>query len=179
MRRAVFLTSALMFCSVWLGGCTSVPRGLEPVADFNAERYLGKWYEIARLDHRFERNLSNVTAQYSWRDAGGIDVVNRGYNTKTGEWQEATAVARFRQDPDIASLRVSFQWPFYGGYHVIALDENYKWAMVTGNNRSYLWILSREPTLDPAIQERLIEQADEWGFETEELIFVSHRPPTP
>ena len=158
-----------------LGGCASVPEGLEPVKGFELDRYLGTWHEIARLDHSFERGLSKVTAEYTKQDDGSIQVVNRGYDARRGKWREARGVARFRGCLDVASLKVTFFWPFWGGYHVIALEhEGYSYAMVTSSNRNYLWILARQKRLDPAIQNELLAKAKEWGFRTEDLIFVEH-----
>jgi apolipoprotein D and lipocalin family protein len=156
-------------------GCTGVPKGVRPVEGFEADRYLGKWYEVARLDHSFERGLSRVTAEYARRDDGAISVVNRGYDARRDRWKEAHAVARFRGEESVASLRVTFQWPFSGGYHVIALDDaGYRWAMVSGPSRGYLWILAREPDLDPAIVDKLVAEARALGYPADELIFVEH-----
>jgi len=158
-----------------LAGCTSIPEGLQPVSGFEVDRYLGKWYEIARLDHSFERNLSNVTAEYSLRDGGGIDVLNKGYDKRKGEWREIKGVARFIGEKNVGSLKVSFFGPFWGGYHVIALDkENYRYSMVTGPSRSYLWILSRDKVLDQKIVAELVARAKECEFDTEKLIYVEH-----
>ena len=159
--------------SAILGGCASVPQGLRPVNDFQADRYLGTWYEIARLDHSFERGLSQVTAEYSRKDDGSIQVVNRGYDAARGQWREAKGVASFVGPSDVASLKVTFFWPFYGGYHVIALDrEVYNYAMVTSSSRDYLWILARQKHLDPTVLRSLVAQAKEWGFDTDCLIYV-------
>jgi apolipoprotein D and lipocalin family protein len=158
-----------------LAGCTSIPEGLQSVGGFEVDRYLGKWYEIARLDHSFERNLSNVTGEYSLRDGGGIDVLNKGYDKRKGEWREIKGVARFIGEKNVGSLKVSFFAPFWGGYHVIALDkENYRYSMVTGPSRSYLWILSRDKMLDQKIVAELVARAKEWNFDTEKLIYVEH-----
>ena len=156
-------------------GCTGVPKGLTPVMGFDKEKYLGTWYEIARLDHSFERNMTNVRADYSTGEKGDIRVVNKGFDTKKNAWKSVEGRAKFISSPDSDSLKVSFFGPFYGGYHVIALDkEDYRYAMVAGPNRSYLWILAREKTLDASIQADLISQAEAWGFETENLIMVDH-----
>lgn len=164
-----------VLATVILGGCASAPEGLQPVTGFQADRYLGTWYEIARLDHSFERGLSKVTADYSRRDDGSIQVVNRGYDAQRGKWREARAVARFNGPTDAASLKVTFFWPFSGAYNVIILDqEGYNYAMVTSSSRDYLWILARQKRLDPAIQNELLAKAKEWGFRTEDLIFVEH-----
>lgn len=157
-----------------LTGCTGIPDGLEPVDEFELDRYLGTWYEIARLDHRFERGLSNVTADYSRREDGGVKVVNRGFNEAEGEWQEALGKAYFVGSPDVGRLKVSFFGPFYGGYNVIALDkQGYRYSVVAGPDRSYFWILARTPTLETVVLERLIEGARSDGFPTDELILVS------
>ncbi len=156
-----------------LGGCTGVPEGLETVTGFEPDRYLGKWYEIARLDHSFERNLRNVTAYYSRKQGGEIVVINRGLNKETGEWKEIEGRARFIKNESVGSLKVSFFGPFYGGYHIIALDkENYAYAMVAGPSRSYLWVLARDKTLDPETISDLVSRAKQWGFETDKLIYV-------
>ena len=158
-----------------LSACVGVPEGLTPVGGFEVERYLGRWYEIARLDHSFERGLIDVTAEYVKRPDGTIAVTNRGFDPVKGRWREANGVARFTGDPTVASLKVSFVRPFWGGYNVLALDrDGYRWAMVAGPSRSYLWILCREPTLDPAVLASLRDQAHRWGFDTEALIVVSH-----
>jgi apolipoprotein D and lipocalin family protein len=168
------ISSALLLTTVLLG-CTGVPKGLKPVSEFDGQRYMGKWYEIARLDHSFERNLSNVSATYAIDSAGVISVINRGYNEKTGEWKQIEGRARFIGDNTVGSLKVSFFGPFYGGYHVIALDkENYSYAMVAGPNLSYLWILSRSTSLDESILSNLTGKAAEWGFETSEPIAIRH-----
>ena len=163
---------------ILLLGCTGIPEGLQAVDGFDAGRYLGKWYEIARLDHAFERGLANVTAEYSRGIGDDIEVVNRGFDTQKGQWREIRGVARFIGEKNIGSLEVSFFGPFWGGYHIIALDrEHYGYAMITGPSRSYLWILSREKMLDEQILTGLISRAKAWGFETDRLIFVEHNMP--
>jgi apolipoprotein D and lipocalin family protein len=154
-------------------GCTSLPENVTPVKDFDLNQYLGPWYEIARMDHSFERNLIKVTANYSRRDDGGVDVINRGYNVKTKEWEQADGKAYFVSSPDVGHLKVSFFGPFYSSYVVIALDKgNYQYAMVGGPDYSYLWILSRKPRLDKDIQQQLMQTARQLGYDTDELIIV-------
>jgi apolipoprotein D and lipocalin family protein len=157
-----------------LTGCSSVsaPEGLQPVSNLDATRYLGTWHEIARLENRFERGLSQITANYSLREDQNIRVINRGYNAEDGEWDEAEGIAKFLGDRNVGSLKVSFFRPFYGGYHIIALDEeNYEYSMVSGSNRSYLWILAREPQLPEATLSKLLQQAHSSGFDTNALVF--------
>lgn len=156
-------------------GCTGVPEGIEVVTEFDLKRYLGTWYEVARLDHRFERGMSNVTAEYSMRADGGVSVVNRGYKIAADEWEEATGKAYFVDDPDVGRLKVSFFGPFYGGYNIIELDkEDYQYAMIAGPDRNYLWILARSPDLDEGVISGLVNKARLLGFPTNELIYVDH-----
>jgi apolipoprotein D and lipocalin family protein len=175
--KSSLINVCLSALALMLGGCTSIPSGLTPVTGFEADRYLGKWYEIARLDHVFERGLDHVTADYTKRPDGAIAVLNRGYDPIKRRWREAKGVARFRGEPTVGSLKVTFFWPFRGGYHVITLDPDYRWALVAGPSRKYLWILSREPQLAPDIYDRLVRQAREAGFSTDDLIRVSHASP--
>ena len=157
-----------------LTACTGIPEGAEPVKGFSLDQYLGTWYEVARMDHKFERGLSNVTAEYSLRDDGGVRVLNRGFNEAKGEWDEAEGKAYFVDDMTTGQLKVSFFGPFYASYNVIALDKDkYQWSLVAGPDTDYLWILSREPELDQAIVDDLLSRAKNLGFKTDELIYVS------
>lgn len=169
VRSSVWLI--LLLLPLVFGGCTGIPEGVRPIGGFELDRYLGTWYEIARLDHSFERGLSAVSASYSPRDDGGLDVLNRGFDATRGEWKEARGRAYFLADPGVGSLKVSFFGPFYGGYHVFALDPDYRWALVAGYDHDYLWILAREPQLPPAVVEDLLARARRAGFATDRLIF--------
>ena len=170
MTRPLLLSTLMLL----LTACTGIPETVKPVSGFDVERYLGTWYEIARLDHSFERGLERVTAEYTRRGDGGIKVINRGFKTSSNEWKQAEGKAYFIGEPSIGRLKVSFFGPFYGGYNVIALDPDYRFAMVCGPDMSYLWILARTPTLSADIKQSLIGQAHAAGFATEKLIFVSH-----
>ena len=157
-----------------LMGCTGMPEGTQPVRGFELDRYLGTWYEIARMDHRFERGLSNVTAEYALKDDGGVRVLNRGFNTDKETWKEAEGKAYFVGDSTVGQLKVSFFWSFYAAYNIIALDQDaYQWSLVTGPDKDYLWILSRTPDLDPSVTDRLVEMAKTLGYQIDALIFVS------
>ncbi len=163
--------------TLFLAACVSVPPGIEPVKGFDAGRYTGTWYEIARLDHSFERGLTNVRAEYTMRKDGGIDVINSGFNPGKKVWKRATGKGYFVGSPDIGQLKVSFFGPFYGAYNIIALDRDYTWAIVCGNTRNYLWILSRTPKPDEPVKTALIEKAKTMGFDTDKLIIVQHQFP--
>ena len=160
-----------------IGGCVAIPADIEPVQGFELDRYLGRWYEIARLDHSFERGLTRVTADYGLMEDGRVRVVNRGYRAEEGRWETAEGVAAFVGPADVGRLKVSFFGPFYGGYNIISLDKAaYEYALVCGPSRSYLWILARKPRLDPAVLADLTARARGLGFAVDELILVDHGP---
>ncbi|HOW26306.1 MAG TPA: lipocalin family protein [Bacteroidales bacterium] len=154
--------------------CSTIPKGVNAVSSFEIEKYMGKWYEIARMDFRFERNLNNTTAEYSIKKNGTIQVDNRGYNYLTKEWKQAIGKAKFAGDPDIAMLKVSFFGPFYSGYNVIALDSEYTYALICGKNLRYLWILSRRTILPEDIKMKYLKIAQKAGYDTSSLVWVEH-----
>lgn len=151
------------------------PKGVLPIGHFDASRYLGKWYEVARLENRFERGLEQVTATYGLRSDGGISVLNRGYDPQKQKWHESEGKAYFTGAPTTAALKVSFFGPFYGGYNVIALDDDYQYALVSGPNRDYLWILSRTPTIPDTVKHDYLRVAHNLGFATDKLLWVPQR----
>lgn len=166
----------LIIWVLFLTGCVSVPENIKPVDHFSLEKYLGKWYEIARLNHSFERGLTRVSAEYSLRGDGGVRVLNRGYSAIEDEWKEAEGKAYFVKETDQGYLKVSFFGPFYGAYVVFDLDhEHYQYALVCGPDKSYLWILSRTPHMKTDIKDKLVDKARALGFEVDNLIFVDHR----
>jgi len=167
----------LVLFSFSLSGCTGLPRGVEPVQNFELNRYLGTWYEVARLDHSFERGLTRVMAEYTMRDDGLIKVLNWGYRAESRRWKLVVGKAEFVRSADEGYLKVSFVWPFYGAYVIMELDESYQYALVCGANRNYLWILARKPSLDEAVLERLLARAQELGFATDQLIYPQIDPP--
>jgi apolipoprotein D and lipocalin family protein len=170
MKRRLFL----LLLPALLAGCVTRPDNITPVAHLDTARYLGKWYEIARMDHSFERGMSHVSAEYSARDDGGLKVVNRGYKAVDAKWKEAIGKAYFVGEPDQGFLKVSFFGPFYGSYIVFDLDqENYSYSLVSGPDKSYFWLLSRTPKLDDATKARLVGKAQALGFDTSKLIYVS------
>lgn len=172
MNNLKSLIMTLILGSSLLFSCAGIPEGLVAVKNFDSGKYLGKWYEIARFDFRFERNLDNTTANYSLNEDGSIKVVNAGFNYKKGEWSEAIGKAKFVGSKDEARLKVSFFGPFYGAYNVIALDKDYKYALIVGKNQKYLWILSREKTIPDNIKNEYVSIAQKAGFDTDKLIWV-------
>lgn len=168
MPRLVLLAAGLM-----LSACTGVAEGITPVGNFKLDRYLGKWYEIARLDHDFERGLERVTAEYSLRDDGGVRVLNSGYSADSGKRETAEGKAFFVAGSNVGHLKVSFFGPFYGSYVIFKLDEdNYDYAFITSYNKSYLWLLARTPEVDRSVVDEFLRSAKSNGFDTDEIIFV-------
>lgn len=150
----------------------TTPEGVTPVKPFDLNKYLGKWYEIARFDFRFEKNLEQTTAEYSMNDDGSVKVVNRGYNYKTKEWKQATGTAKFVDSNNEGKLKVSFFGPFYSGYNVMAIDPNYRYALVAGESLDYLWILSREKSIPDDVKQNYLNLAASVGYDTTRLIWV-------
>lgn len=173
------MTRWILSLALSLAGCAGSPAFRDDaVRDFELERYLGTWHEIARLDHRFERHLSHVTAHYSLRSDGDVKVVNRGYNSRRGRWVKATGRAFMADAPDVGRLRVSFFGPFHSAYTIVALDtSDYRYAVVAGASHRYLWILAREPELPADTLAALVAEARRLGFDTEALIFVAQADP--
>jgi apolipoprotein D and lipocalin family protein len=179
MTGAHFFTFLFCFSLILMieGGCSvskeMSTESIPVVQTFDLQRYLGTWYEIARLPHSFENGLEKVTATYTLRDDGMITVLNKGFNSTSGKWKDAAGKARFKQPPAGGYLEVSFFWIFYADYKIIALDTiNYSYAMITSSSKDYLWILSRTPQLDDAVYQSLLTKATGWGFNRSELYKV-------
>jgi apolipoprotein D and lipocalin family protein len=184
LKRAphAFAGAVSLLLALLLTGCLGMPEGVKPVQNFESERYLGRWYEIARLDHSFERDLVNVTAEYSRREDGAVRVLNRGFDTGDDEWSDIEGVARFVGEESEAYLKVSFFGPFYGSYVVFGLDPeapDYRYAFVSGFNRDYLWLLAREPQVSEELRAEFLREAARLGFDTEELIWVEQEDARP
>ena len=175
MVNLVKVAASVLVSVLFLQSCTGVPDNVEPVGNFELTRYLGKWYEIARYDHSFEEGLSDVTATYSMREDGGVKVINRGFSSEENTWDEAEGRAYFVKSPSIGHLKVSFFGPFYASYVIMDLDkDDYQYALITGPDKEYLWLLARSPELSPQIKTRLLNQAQTAGYDTDKLIWVTH-----
>ncbi len=169
---------AVMFSSVFLLGCAGPLKDVAVVQNFDTAKYLGTWYEIARLDFRFERDLNNTTAQYSVLSDTRIRVINKGYNYKTQEWKQVQGKAKFKQDDKQdhkqGALLVSFFGPFYSSYNIVAIDSNYQYALITGRSTDYMWILSRTKTIPETVKTDYLNRAKALGFDTDALVWVHH-----
>jgi apolipoprotein D and lipocalin family protein len=174
-RKARRTAPAIAAC-LFLAACTGVPPGVEPVRNFDLARYKGEWRSIMRLDHPFERGLTNVSAIYT-PQGSGVRVDNRGFDRNACRWREISGTARPLGSPDVGSLSVSFFPPLAAGYHVIDLDRRgYQWALVSGPTRDYLWILARRPDLPADIRRKLVAKAASLGYPVERLQLVDHSP---
>ncbi|ORC29927.1 hypothetical protein B4O97_18595 [Marispirochaeta aestuarii] len=172
MKNLIYL---LCFCPLLcILSCRSIPPGGQVVRPFDADRYLGTWFEVARMDFFFERGLNNTTATYTRNPDGSIKVVNRGYNPQKDRWKTAEGRAVFVDSPNEGRLKVSFFGPFYGGYNIIALDDDYQYAMVAGNDTDNLWILSRSPSIPSDVRDRYLVIARQAGFAVNELLWIEH-----
>ncbi len=174
VRNILFVLIAIGIAVFVYSSCGSILKNATAVKPFDKEKYLGKWYEIARFDFKFERHLNNTTAEYSLNDNGTILVKNRGYHTIDKEWRESIGKAKFAKDDKTAMLKVSFFGPFYGGCNVIAIDDDYQYALVAGESLKYLWILSRETTIPEDVKENYRKIAQEVGYDTSELLWIEH-----
>lgn len=173
-KNSILITILFIGLVALLNGCAAIPKNAKAVDNFDVQRYLGTWYEIARFDFRFEKDLDNVSAQYSLNEKGNVMVLNSGFNYVKEEWKKADGLAKFRGKQDIAELKVSFFGPFYAGYNVIALDENYQYALIAGKSLDYLWILSRTKSIPEDIKMKYLDIAKGIGYDTSKLIWVKH-----
>lgn len=174
VRIITGLTLAFIGTALLTQSCKTIPQGVVAVDDFEVDKYLGRWYEIARFDFKHERNMNNVTANYSLKPNGTIRVENRGYDTTKSKWKESIGVAKFAEDEHMGMLRVSFFRPFYSGYNVVKIDPEYQHALVIGESKKYMWILSRTPNMPKDVLQSYVEHAKSLGLKVENLVYVTH-----
>lgn len=173
-KTVVFSILAASAAVLMLSSFKGKKKKVEVVKPFSQEKYLGKWFEIARLNYVWEKNLDNVTATYSMRPDGKIKVDNKGYNYKKEKWAESVGKARPFGDANEGALEVSFFGPFYAGYNVVAISSDYQYALVVGDNTDYMWILSRERTIPSDIKDEFLKKATALDYDIEKLIWVKH-----
>lgn len=182
---ALLLRGALLSAAVLLqAGCTIIDKKVAVVQPFDAQNYLGKWYEIARLDHSFERGLTQVTAEYQ-QDGDAIKVINRGYDPQKKAWKSAEGIAYFTDGAQTGRLKVSFFRPFYGAYQIHAIipeqpsaSEPYQVSLVIGPDTDYMWLLARSPSIDEATKQQLLTKAKALGIDTQQIIWVEQTAAT-
>lgn len=173
-KTIVFSLIAASAALIVFGSFTNKNIVVDAVKPFDQKKYLGKWFEIARLDYVWEKNLDNVTATYSLREDGKIKVDNKGYNFKKGKWQVSIGKARTVSDTTEGKLEVSFFGPFYAAYNVVELSHDYTYALVVGKDTDYLWILSRQKTIPEDVKISFLTKAVSLGYNIENLIWVKH-----
>ena len=173
-KIAIPISLAVVGFVIFNSCSVGIPKGATAIKNFNSDKYLGQWYEIARFDYKFEKNMDNVTANYSLNSDGTIKVQNRGYNYVKKEWKESIGEGRFVNDKSEARLKVSFFKPIWAGYNVIDIDDDYQNALVVGNSTKYIWILSRNKEIPNSIRERFLAKAKKLGYNTGDLIWVKH-----
>lgn len=173
-KNIIFLSVLLLLTGSCKGQNTMIDKTV--VNELDIDRYLGKWYEIARYDHKFERGLTGVTASYSYREDGKIKVLNSGFKeTLSGERSEAIGKAKIPNINIPSKLKVSFFWFFYGDYYVMELDRNYQWAVIGSSSDKYLWILSRTPQMEDSIYNELLNKITNRGYDITTLIKVEQK----
>lgn len=169
MKKNLLTTLFLGLCTTTI--CQTIDNST--ITTFDLDRYLGKWYEVARYDHAFERNLVGTTAEYSLRDDGMIKVLNSGYlYTLDGKFKESVGKAKLNKNGKPGQLRVSFFGPFYSNYYILDLAPDYSYSVVGSSSPKYLWILSRTPQLKPEVQSKIVKGLQQRGYDTSKLIWV-------
>ncbi len=166
--KNIFLVTLVLFLFT---ACSYKDPNIKSVQTVDLNRYIGSWYEIARYEHKFEKDCKNVTATYSIKENDKIEVINRCTKITTDEKTEAIGEA-YSVDNTNAKLKVSFFWPFYGDYWIIMLDKNYSYAVISEPSKKYLWILSRDKKLDEKIKEKILKRLESLDYDLSKLIWT-------
>lgn len=173
-KYLVALIGIAVIAIIWIS--CSTPKGQRTTApvvqNFDINQYLGQWYEIARFDFKFEKDLKNVTATYSQREDGKIKVLNRGFDYVKNKWKEANGKAKFANNKTEGALKVSFFGPFYAAYNVVMLDDHYQTALVFGESTEYMWILSRTKSISEDTKQRYLAYAKQNGYDLSRLVWT-------
>jgi apolipoprotein D and lipocalin family protein len=177
-KNKIYLISALVFAVLALYFTIQPTMAQRPyIKNFDLNRYLGHWYEIARFPHSFEKGLVGCTADYSFLPDGKVKVENAGFrNTLDGEGSIASGKAKFAGDPTEGHLKVSFFLFFYADYFIMDMDPDYQWALIGSNADKYLWILSRTPQMDDITYNKILDKARSLGYDLAKLYKVPQKP---
>ena len=171
MKKMFNFFGVILLSLLFVACSTKQETDLKTVQKVDLQKYLGDWYEIARYEHPFQKDCKNVKANYSLRDDEKIQVVNSCTKMSTNEFKDAKAVA-YSVDETNSKLKVSFFRPFYGDYWILDLDKDYKYAIVGTPSKEYLWILSREKTMNNEVLNKLLEKITSMGFDKSKLTYT-------
>ncbi|WP_400262794.1 lipocalin family protein [Sphingobacterium sp. SG20118] len=171
-KKSLFILAATAVATLAYNAFKPIKSKVKVVEPFDIDRYLGSWYEIARLDFKWEKGLSQVTATYSKHEDGSIRVNNQGFHKQKNKWNQSVGKAKFIDLPTRAALKVSFFGPFYSGYHVVKIDKDYQYALVFGDTLDYMWILSREKVIPEEIKLDFLKYARNSGYAIEKLVWT-------
>lgn len=174
LYAAISIAILIVTGSIYSCKSVKVPDNISVVKNFKLEPYMGTWYEVARFDFKYEKDLSNVTATYSIKPNGKVKVVNRGYNFVKDKWEQANGKADFVNTTNEGALKVSFFGPFYSGYNVVLMEPDYENALIFGENTDYIWILSRKKTIPDHIKDKFLKEAEKAGYDLNRLIWTKH-----
>ncbi len=153
----------------------AIPEGAKPIENFQVRKYLGKWYDIARMTFEHEGpESSNVYLIYYSREDGLVGVNNNAYLDDRGEWYSRVGKAKFRGEANLGALAVYFDDLQWSGYNVMAIDGDYEYALVFGRNTDLMWMLSRTKTMPDDIKQKYLKMAEEIGYDTSKLVFTKH-----
>jgi apolipoprotein D and lipocalin family protein len=178
MKLKKWLMPSLLISGIgtllFINACSGVkvPTGVSVVKPFDVEKYTGTWYEIARFDFTHEKNMSNVTATYTLQDNGTVGVLNKGFDEIKQKWKEAKGKAKFVGDRNEGALKVSFFGPFYAGYNVVMMEPDYENVLIFGEDRDYIWILSRNKTISSDVKQKFLDRANAAGYDVSRLVWT-------
>lgn len=175
-KKRILGLGVLAVATLWMVTSCSVkvPENISVVKDFDVKAYEGKWFEIARFDFKHEKDLKNVTANYTLNGDGSIQVVNKGYNYVKNKWEESKGKAKFNGSDKEGALKVSFFGPFYGGYNVVDMEPAYENVLIFGENTDYIWILSRNKSIPENVKDKFLKQAKDAGYDLNRLVWTEH-----
>lgn len=171
-KKSLMLLAAVAAGTTLYNMLKPVKSNVAVVQGFQKDNYLGEWYEIARMDFYWEKNLKNVRASYTLNDDSSIQVNNQGYDMVKAKNKQSIGKAKFVRSEEEGALKVSFFGPFYSGYNVVMVDEDYRYALVFGENLDYMWILSRDKTMPDDVKQKYLDYAKRSGYAIDKLVWT-------
>ena len=172
---SVFAICLSIIIGFGFASCSSTKKMSEQVAvvkNLDVKKYTGVWYEIARFDFKYQKDMDSVTANYSLKENGDIKVINKGYNTKDNEWKDVKGKAKFNGNEGSGALKVSFFGPFYSEYNIVKLSDDYSTALIFGESLDNMWILSRKKTISESVKKEYLDFAAKNGYDLSRLVWT-------